>query len=69
MAVESLGIILNIKVGVGEVASKSMGPPHEVWEWLQHSGQAGRAGMANPKAFRELANHTEVGTHRVPFFL
>lgn len=87
MAVESWGIILNIKVGVREVASESIivGPPHEVREWLQHSGQAGRAGMANPKAFRELTNHAEVGRHlcvrlcgleaslpediQVPFFL
>lgn len=85
MAVASWGIILNIKVGVGEVTSESVGPPREVREWLQHSGQAGRAGMANPKAFRELANHAEVGRHlcvrlcgleaslpediQVPFFL
>lgn len=47
MAVESLDIILKIKVGVGEVVSESVGPLHEVsvevWEWTQRSGQDCRA--------------------------
>lgn len=65
MAIESLDIILKINVGVGEVVSESVGPLHEVsvkvWEWTQRSGQGCRAGVANPRAFRELANHTDVG--------
>lgn len=57
----------SIKVRVGEVASGSVGPLREdevegeVWEWTQHSEQGCRAGMANPRASRQLARDANWG--------
>lgn len=66
LAVESLGVILKMKVGVGGVASGPAGPLHEagveVWERSRHSGRGSvLAGMANPQAFGGLAKHADAG--------